>query len=410
MGPLLFLVFVAHALAQTQPSCDSKIYCQGDLLHTIQMAKPFEDSKTFVDMKLKHDEKTTLDNFDVFITNTNNNPTKEEVQQFVSDNFEEGNEFEDWVPSDYTPNPQILSKIADTEIRNFASKLVAIWPKLARKVKQEVFDTPELYTLLPVEHGFIVPGGRFKEFYYWDSYWIIKGLLVCEMYDTVKGMLDNFLSIVEKYGFLPNGARIYYLNRSQPPLLTLMAATYIQATNDTTWLLNNIKTLDKELRFWLDNKVVTVPKNGINYTLAHYDSESGSPRPESYYEDVDTARRLPNEEDRIQLYADLKSGAESGWDFSSRWIVDENGTANANLTSLQTRRIIPVDLNAFLCQAFRKLGELYVIIHDFENAVYWFEMASIWQKTIQDVLYNEEGGIWYDWDNVLSQHRKIFFA
>ena len=203
MGPLLFLVFVAHALAQTQPSCDSKIYCQGDLLHTIQMAKPFEDSKTFVDMKLKHDGKTTLHNFAVFITNSNNNPTKEEVQQFVSDNFEEGNEFEDWVPTDYTPNPKILSKIADAEIRNFASELVAIWPKLARKVKQEVFDTPELYTLLPVEHEFIEPGGRFKEFYYWDSYWIIKGLLVCEMYDTVKGMLDNFLSIVEKYGFLP---------------------------------------------------------------------------------------------------------------------------------------------------------------------------------------------------------------
>ena len=107
------------------------------------------------------------------------------------------------MPTDYTPNPQILSRIADDEIRNFASELVAIWPKLARKVKQEVLDTPELYTLLPMEHGFIVPGGRFKEFYYWDFYWIIKGLLVCEMYYTVKGMLDNFLSIVEKYGFLP---------------------------------------------------------------------------------------------------------------------------------------------------------------------------------------------------------------
>ena len=160
----------------------------------------------------------------------------------------------------------------------------------------------------------------------------------------------------------------------------------------------------------MDNKVVTVPKNGVNYTLVHYDPESGTLRPEFYYEDFTTASRLPNEEDRIQLYADLKSGAESGWDFSSRWIVDENGTANANLTSLQTRRIFPVKLNTFLCQAFRKLGKLYVIIHDFGNAVFWFEMASIRQKSIQDVLYNEEDGIWYDWDNVLCQHRKIFFA
>ena len=115
-------------------------------------------------------------------------PTKNEVQQFVGENFEEGNEFDDWVPTECTPNPQILSKIADDEIRNFVSELVAIWPKLGRKVKQEVLNTPEFFTLLPVEHGFIVPGRRFKEFYYWDSYWIIKGLLVCELYDTAKSM------------------------------------------------------------------------------------------------------------------------------------------------------------------------------------------------------------------------------
>ena len=60
------------------------------------------------------------------------------------------------MPTECMQNPQILSKIADDEIRNFVSELVAIWAKLARKVKQEVLTTPEFFTLLPVKHGFSV--------------------------------------------------------------------------------------------------------------------------------------------------------------------------------------------------------------------------------------------------------------
>jgi alpha,alpha-trehalase len=71
-----------------------------------------------------------------------------------------------------------------------------------------------------VPNPFVIAGGRFKEFYYWDSYWIIRGLLVCEMFQTARGMIENFLSIIDRYGLIPNGGRIYYLARSQPPLLS----------------------------------------------------------------------------------------------------------------------------------------------------------------------------------------------
>lgn len=56
-------------------------------------------------------------------------------------------------------------------------------------MKQEVQDHPELYSIIYVPHPVIVPGGRFREFYYWDSYWIVKGLLLSEMYNTVKGKI-----------------------------------------------------------------------------------------------------------------------------------------------------------------------------------------------------------------------------
>ena len=75
-----------------------------------------------------------------------------------------------------------------------------------------------------------------REIYYWDSYWVIRGLLQCEMAGTVKGILLNFIHLIKKYGLIPNGGRSYYLNRSQPPLFIPMVRDYIDATNDISFL------------------------------------------------------------------------------------------------------------------------------------------------------------------------------
>jgi alpha,alpha-trehalase len=68
----------------------------------------------------------------------------------------------------------------------------------------------------------LVPGGRFREGYYWDTFWIVKGLIATGMLDTAENTVRNFFLLINKYGFVPNGFRKYYLNRSQPPFLTLM--------------------------------------------------------------------------------------------------------------------------------------------------------------------------------------------
>ena len=69
-----------------------------------------------------------------------------------------------------------------------------------------------------------------------DSYWVLKGLLLSEMHQTVRGMIENFLVMVDKFGFVPNGGRVYYERRSQPPFLILMFKLYMDATNDTDFL------------------------------------------------------------------------------------------------------------------------------------------------------------------------------
>lgn len=247
------------------------------------MAGIYKDSKFFVDMKMKWPANETLTSFRDFMKSTNHAPNKHQVEKFVNDTFEyPGAEFEDWDPSDWTATPKFLQNIEDDELRKFGSDLNHIWKLLGRKMRDDVRINEELYSIIYVPHPVIVPGGRFREFYYWDSYWIIKGLLLSEMHNTVKGMLNNFVSIVDKIGFIPNGGRLYYMMRSHPPLLIPMVDEYLKATHDDTWLKENFWLLEKEFNFWMTNRTVEIEKDGINYTLVRYYEESSGPRPESY--------------------------------------------------------------------------------------------------------------------------------
>lgn len=292
--------FIEYGFTATIESCESEIYCKGNLLHTVQYTvKVFNDSKTFVDLSQTHAPEVTLSNFNSLMSKTNNKPSLSEIETFLKDNFENEGELETWAPSDFQSNPAFLNRIEDSSTKEFAKQLVNIWPKLARKVKAEVSKYPNRHSLLSVPNGFIVPGGRFKEIYYWDSYWIIKGLLISEMTETAKGMIENFLSLVQKYGFIPNGSRVYYLNRSQPPLLAFMVKIYISTTNDHAWLKSIIGTLEKELNWWHENRMVSVQKGGVTYQLARYDVESNTPRPESYAEDIDTCNYYTNQTEKV---------------------------------------------------------------------------------------------------------------
>lgn len=146
------------------------------------MAQIYSDSKTFVDMKLKAKPDETLAKFKVFHNETNFNPTKEQVKEFVEANFEEpGQEFEAWKPDDWQENPKFVATIKDPKLKEFALGLNHVWLDLGRQMKETVKDHEDLYSIIYVPHPVIVPGGRFREFYYWDSYWIIKGLLLSEM-------------------------------------------------------------------------------------------------------------------------------------------------------------------------------------------------------------------------------------
>ncbi|XP_057324477.1 trehalase-like isoform X2 [Microplitis mediator] len=391
------------------PITRNNIYCHGDLLHQVQMSRIFPDSKTFVDMKMKKSPSETLKKFETMMNDvTEHPPSPEEIRRFVEDNFDEaGSEFEDWNPIDWRKEPKFLKGIKDPNLRKFASDLNDIWKSLGRKMKDDVRINQDLYSILYVPHPVIVPGGRFREFYYWDSYWIIKGLLLSEMHVTVRGMLTNFVSIVKEYGFIPNGGRIYYTMRSQPPMLTPMVKVYLDETNDVDWLKENLWLLEKEFDFWMTNRTVEVEKNGHNYTLARYYESSSGPRPESYREDYMAAENLHNE-DKNDYYKELKSAAESGWDFSSRWFILD-GTNKGNLSNLKTRYIIPVDLNALIFRNAILLAEFNEMMGNLDKASEYRKIAEEWKAAVDAVLWDEEVGAWLDYDILNGLKRDYFY-
>ncbi|XP_022174955.1 trehalase isoform X4 [Myzus persicae] len=393
----------------SSPTCDSNIYCHGPLLHAIQMSSIFPDSKTFVDMKMKYSPNETMNIFLDMMKRTGQRPSKIELEIFLNDTFEkEGSEFEIWDPSDWKPEPKFLGDIKDPNFQEWARGLHLLWKLLGKKIKDDVRLHPDHYSIIYVPYPVIVPGGRFREFYYWDSYWIIRGLLLSEMYTTVKGMLSNFLSIINTYGHIPNGGRVYYAMRSQPPMLVPMMKSYIEATNDTIFLKENVDILEKEFSFWMLNHTVDIEKDGKVYTLARYKDSSTGPRPESYREDIMSAQTLKTDNDKENYYSELKAAAESGWDFSSRWFI-LNGTNKGNLTNLKTQSIIPVDLNALVYWNAKILSDFYRELNVSDKALKYENIANKWIEAVTAVLWHEEVGAWLDYDMLNEIKRDYFY-
>uniref|UniRef100_A0A0K2VGX0 Trehalase n=1 Tax=Lepeophtheirus salmonis TaxID=72036 RepID=A0A0K2VGX0_LEPSM len=191
---------IVHSIQYDEsPVCDSPIYCHGELLRTIQMSGLFKDSKTFVDKKLKNAPGKVVKAFDVFLQE-NSEMTKEKLEKFLEENFDdEGLEIEASPPKDWSQVPPFTVNLKSAKLRGLAKRINRLWMKLNRKIISDVEERQSLYSIIYVPNNFVVPGGRFREFYYWDTYWIIKSLLHCGMTLTVRGMIEWYDSDCTRY-------------------------------------------------------------------------------------------------------------------------------------------------------------------------------------------------------------------
>jgi len=272
----------------------------------------------------------------------------------------------------------------------------ALWPALTRQP-----DRPDPQSsLIPLPNPYVVPGGRFREVYYWDSYFTMLGLVESGRTDLVRSMLDNFAHLVTTVGHIPNGNRAYYLGRSQPPYFAAMVGLYASAT-DTGQALRWLEAIEREHAFWMDGEATVgaagayrrVVRLANGATLNRYWDDIPQPRPESYREDYELAQTVPAER-REALFRNLRASAESGWDFSSRWMRDPK-----DLRTLETIDLAPVDLNSLLYHQERTIAALRRFRNqagDRDVADRYTAMAEARRRALLDAAWDPQGGWFYD--------------
>lgn len=275
-----------------------------------------------------------------------------------------------------------------------ADHIHALWPVLTRR--QDASAAASSQIALP--RPFVVPGGRFRELYYWDAYFTALGLVRSGRHDLVDDMIVNFGSLLDRFGHIPNGTRSYYLSRSHPPLFYLMAGLSRDRSDDSR--RSRLRWMQIEHRFWMEGaeqlgpgcEVRRVVRLADGALLNRYWDDLDQPRDESWREDVALADGLPEASQR-RLWRDLRAAAESGWDFSSRWLGDGH-----NLASIRTTRLVPIDLNCLLHGLEQTIADEANALGDEDLARAFATRAQHRAAAIRHHLWNDAGGFFADHD------------
>ncbi|MEZ0469873.1 alpha,alpha-trehalase TreF [Luteimonas salinilitoris] len=269
----------------------------------------------------------------------------------------------------------------------------ALWSVLERKPGAADPRT----SLLPLPHRYIVPGGRFDEIYYWDSYFTMLGLEESGRHDLVVDMVKNFAWLIDRYGHIPNGNRTYYLSRSQPPFFAAMVNLLAERDGPSV-LSTYLPQLAREYAFWMQGSERLAPGQGHRRVvrladgslLNRYWDDCDTPREESYGRDVATA--VASGRPVAEVYRNLRAGAESGWDYSSRWFADSE-----TLETIRTIEIVPPDLNSLLYNLERTLAEAYRVAGQPDNAARLQERADERKAAMRRHLWHAGNGVFADY-------------
>ncbi|KAJ0106585.1 hypothetical protein Patl1_17457 [Pistacia atlantica] len=354
------------------------------------------DPKMYVDLSLKSNLSTTLDAFDKLPRYANGAISVLDLSKFIDDYFEgAGDDLVYADPPDFVPAPDgFLPKVENSQVRAWALEVHSLWKNLSRKVSDSVLNRPEFHTLLPLPGPVVIPGSRFKEVYYWDSYWVIRGLMASKMYATAKSIVTNLISFIDTYGHVLSGSRAYYTSRSQPPLLSAMIHEIYKRTGDLELVRKALPALLKEYQFWNTgiHSVTIQDSQASSHKLSRYYVMWTKPRPESATIDKAFASKILNDSEKQHFYREVASTTESGWDFSTRWMRN-----TSDITTLSTTSILPVDLNVFVLRMELDIAFFAKVVGDNKTAESFLEASQTRKWAINSVFWNEEKGQWLDY-------------
>ncbi|RYY26757.1 MAG: alpha,alpha-trehalase TreF [Sphingobacteriaceae bacterium] len=344
------------------------------LFEAVQLSGVYADNKTFADAIPKENPAAIMQDYRAQKAKPNFS-----LKAFVAAHFTE--------PASGSSN---FKSDINASIREHINTL---WQVLYRR-----HDTVSKSSLLLLPHDFIVPGGRFRETYYWDTYFTMLGLQESHKTQLIRNMIDNFAYLLNRYGHIPNGTRTYYLSRSQPPFFSMMLDILAKDEGDQVYTRYQPALL-KEYAYFMQGanrlsagkaykSAVKLPDGTV---LNRYWDDSDQPREESYKEDVESGKLT--KQDLSIYYRNIRAAAASGWDFSSRWF-----DASQKLSSIQTTAIIPVDLNCLLYHLENTIARSYSLQGNKIRQNFYLLKAAQRKKAILKFCWNEQAGWFLDYN------------
>lgn len=352
--------------AAGSPATPAELF--GALLAAVQARRIFADGKTFVDAAPRRPVDEIMADF------AHLPDSDDALRAFVLANF-------DLPPA--KPPPVAIAGPAPP-LRAYIRQT---WASLARDPQPGI----DRGSTLPIRHRHVVPGGRFREIYYWDSFFTMLGLVRDGEMTLAHGLVDAMTDLIEEHGYVPNGSRTYFLGRSQPPLYHMMVALLDDRRPEIA--TRRLMAMKREHAWWMagaddcapGTRRARVARLEDGSILNRYWDVRDTPRDESWREDVATAAQ--GDRPARAVYRDLRAGAESGWDFSSRWLD------SAELASIRTTAIAPIDLNAFLHGL-----ETAIAARGGPDADRYRALADRRRDAIRLHLWNESDGLFADYD------------
>lgn len=367
------ILLLAPGWGRAQIATPRALY--GDLFVRVQMDQVFADQKVFPDCMC-------LD------------PPAEILSAYDTLSESPGFSLEDFVRARFlVPGPKHAPE-KTTQTGDIIRHIDSLWSILSRPADTTV---SECSSALPLPFPYIVPGGRFREMYYWDSYFTMLGLEVSQDTSMIISMINNFSYLLKTYGLIPNGTRTYYLSRSQPPVFSLMVSLLGEMERTDSVFLVYLPALRKEYDFWMNGggncalgRAAGHCVNVAGILLNRYYDAKQSPREESFRED--SLGSLNTSQPVLSYYGNIRAAAESGWDFSSRWF------AGRDLASIATENFIPVDLNCLLWNLEKTLSKAYLLAGKVDSSSWFSYNAERRKQAIIRYCWDPEKRFFCDYD------------
>lgn len=345
-----------------------------ELFDAVQSSQLLADSKSFVDATPKSNPAAILKAY-------------RQIHQ------ENGFELEAFVTANFDLPDSPTKSQAPSGRRPIRQQIDGLWDILTRAAD----DNSKHSSLIALPRPYIVPGGRFREIFYWDSYFTMLGLAASGKFDLIEHMVENFAFLIGEIGFIPTGNRTYFCTRSQPPYFVLMVELLAEVRRDMRIVGKYLPQLAKEYAFWMSGadqlddelsatrRVIAVDGGYLN---RHWD-DSDLPRQESHAEDLALAAKSGR--DPSGLYRDIRAACESGWDFGSRWLEDGH-----SMESIRTTHIVPIDLNSILFRLETVLAKGFKAQGNTAQAAFFDGRAQNRKRLIQSLFFDERQGFFTD--------------